>query len=65
MTKKNVKPTFSRPPAVKLATAYRCFTHDLRSPVQGGDPIWDGRLPYDLPVVTVDTSQAECGAGWR
>lgn len=46
-------------------TAYKIFTHDLRSPIQGGEPVWDGALPYTLPSVEVDTSNVECGAGWN
>jgi hypothetical protein len=48
-----------------MTTAYKCFTHDLRSPIQGGAPVWDGSLPYRLPVVEVDTSDTECAAGWN
>ena len=33
--------------------AYKVVTHDWRPPVQGGDPICDGRLPYTLPIVEV------------
>jgi len=44
--------------------AYKVFTHDLRSPVRGGAPVWDGSLPHRLPPVAVDTSWQECGAGW-
>ncbi len=45
--------------------AYRVTTHDLRPPVQGGPPIWDGATPHDLPVVEVDTSDRDCAAGWN
>ena len=45
--------------------AYKVFTHDLRSPVQGGEPVWDGNVPYNLPTTEVDTSDKECGAGWN
>lgn len=34
-------------------TYYKIFTHDLCAPIQGGPPIWDGSLPYDLPPVVV------------
>jgi len=44
---------------------YKCFTHDLRSPIQGGDPVWSGSLPYPLPRVAVDTSSSECAQGWN
>lgn len=45
--------------------AYKVFTHDLRSPIRGGDRAWDGMLPYRLPKVHVDSSDNECGAGWN
>jgi len=48
-----------------MTTAYKVFTHDLRSPIQGGEPVWDGSLPYILPVVPVDGSSDDCGAGWN
>ena len=50
---------------VSTVTAYKVLTHDLRSPMQGGEPIFDGRLPFRLPVVDVDTSAEKCGAGWN
>jgi hypothetical protein len=50
---------------IKKMTFYKVFTDDLRSPIQGGDPVWDGSLPYDLPVVGLDRSEKECGAGWN
>lgn len=43
---------------------YKVFTHDLRSPVVGGDPVWSGRLPYSLPKVPIARSEQICGAGW-
>jgi hypothetical protein len=48
-----------------MITAYKVFTHDLRSPIQGGDPVWVGRLPYQLPGVEVDSGPRECAAGWN
>ena len=45
--------------------AWRLTTQDLRPPLQGGDPIWDGSFPYVLPEVEVDTSDAYCGQGWN
>jgi hypothetical protein len=45
--------------------AYKIFTHDLRPPVQGGAPVWDGLLPFQLPVVEVDRSPVACAAGWH
>jgi len=44
--------------------AYKVFTNDLCSPVRGGAPVWDGKLPYTLPVVGVDQSEKTCAAGW-
>ena len=44
---------------------YKVLTYDLRSPIQGGDPIWDGDIPVTLPEVSVDMSDACCGQGWN
>lgn len=44
---------------------WKVFTHDLRPPVQGGEPVWDGTLPHVLPVVKVDRSAAACARGWN
>ena len=44
---------------------FKIFTHDFKSPLQGGDVTWDGSLPFDLPKVRLDTSDTECGAGWN
>lgn len=44
---------------------YKLFTHDLRSPIQSGPVLWDGSLPFTLPTVECDTSEAECGRGWN
>src|SRR4030042_137645 len=44
---------------------YKVFTRDLSSPIQCGEPVWDGSLPYQLPVVIVDMTDKECGAGWN
>lgn len=46
-------------------TAYKVFTSDLRSPIRGGEPIWDGSLSHELPTVEVDKSDVECGTGWH
>lgn len=46
-------------------TYFKVFTSGLRSPVQGGEPIWDGALPFLLPIVEVDTSGKECSHGWN
>jgi hypothetical protein len=47
-----------------ITTAYKVLTHDLRSLIQGGEPIFDGKLPFTLPRVVMDRSQKECSAGW-
>lgn len=43
---------------------YKVFTHDLRSPVVGGEPVWSGRLPYTLPRVPIARGNHFCGEGW-
>lgn len=35
-----------------MVTAYRLFTHDLRSPIQGGLPLFAGSVPHVLPAVS-------------
>jgi hypothetical protein len=50
---------------VSSSPLFKAFTHDLRSPIRGGDPVWDGNLPFRLPEVVVDQSDAECAAGWN
>jgi hypothetical protein len=44
---------------------YRVFTHDLRSPIQTSEPVWDGSLPHRLPVVKVDDGPKQCAPGWH
>lgn len=44
---------------------YKVLTTDLRSPIRGGPPIFAGTTPYLLPAVVLDTSRAECAAGWH
>ena len=44
---------------------YKVTTHDLRPPIQRGDPIWDGQVPYTLPEVEVDEGPKECAEGWN
>lgn len=45
---------------------YKILTHDFRSPLQGGDPIFDGvKFPFELARVTLDTGPDECAAGWN
>ena len=47
-------------------TYYKLFRHDRRSPIQTDSPIvWDGSLPFDLPVTALDTSDQECSRGWN
>ena len=48
-----------------MSRAYKIVTHDLRSPLRGGEPLWDGTLPRELPRVTLDRSDANCGSGWH
>ncbi len=45
---------------------WKIFTHDYRSPIQGGGAVWaGGKLPFTLPVVHLDKSSAECAGGWN
>jgi hypothetical protein len=44
---------------------YKVFTHDLRPPIQGGDPVWNGQTPFELPRVDVDSTNSDCGSGWN
>ena len=44
---------------------FKVFTHDLRPPIQGGAPVWNGKLPFEFPTVELDESTDECGAGWN
>ena len=44
---------------------FKIFTHDLRPPIQGGAPVWNGKLPFEFPTVELDESTDECGAGWN
>lgn len=48
-----------------MSDYYKVTTHDLRPPIRGGEPIWDGEVPYTLPEVEVDTGPEECAAGWN
>jgi len=48
-----------------LTVAYKAFTHNLCSPIQGGEPIWDGALPFSLPSVIMDKSDKKCSYGWN
>jgi hypothetical protein len=45
---------------------FKLLTHDYRSPIQGGSPIWDGAtLPFELNGVALDESNNECAPGWN
>src|SRR6266850_2502811 len=46
-------------------TFWKLFTHDFCSPLQGGKPVWDGSLPFTLPIVKLDTGDKECSHGWN
>ena len=47
-------------------TYYKILTHDFRSPLQTGEPIWDGKtLTHRLPKVQLDTGPEECSYGWN
>lgn len=48
-----------------MTTGWKFLTHDLRPPVRGGDPVFDGALPCVLPTVRCDQSDAECSYGWN
>ena len=49
-----------------IRQGWKIVTHDYRPPVQGGEPVWDGTtLPWTLPAVSLDTSEAEYGTGWH
>lgn len=43
---------------------YKVLTHDYRPPVQGGEPVWDGKRKT-LDKVRLDTGPDECAAGWN
>ena len=44
---------------------YKCLTWDYRPPVQGGEPLFDGNLPFTLPKRECDPGPAECSYGWN
>ena len=49
-----------------MTTYYKLLAHDGSPPLQGGEPIWDTvTLPFELPKVTLDTSDRECAEGWN
>ena len=43
---------------------WKVLTHDWRPPVQGGEPVCDGKLPFIMPRVQVDDTDALYGPGW-
>lgn len=43
--------------------AYKATTHSLCSPIQGGEPIWDGTVPYRLPTPLYRISWCPPGRG--
>jgi len=47
------------------AIGYKVLTHDLRPPLQGGKPLYDGTLPHELPRRKLDTSDRDCAPGWH
>ena len=49
----------------QIRHGYKVLTHDLRPPIRGGPPLFDGTLPATLPTVPLDTSAAECGGGYH
>ena len=49
-----------------MREGWKVWTHDRRSPIQGGKSVWDGTYPTTLATVPLDTSDAECGfSGWH
>ena len=46
---------------------WKIFTHDWKSPLQGGEPILlsTPEFPVLLPKVEVDSSSSECSMGWN
>ena len=48
-----------------IRSGWKVLTHDLRSPVRGGPPIFDGQCPTTLRAVMLDTGGDNCGAGWN
>ncbi len=51
--------------SINTRSGWKILTHDLRSPIQGGEPVFVGELPTTLAAVALDTSGVECGAGWN
>ena len=53
--------------STKVTLGWKVFTHDLRPPVRGGNPVWNGSLPHTLPKVPLDRSANVCGngGGWH
>jgi hypothetical protein len=47
-----------------MMDGYKVLTYDYRPPIQGGDPVWDGKRKT-LNKVELDTGEKECAAGWN
>src|SRR3990167_194321 len=50
---------------IKANQRFKIFTHDWKSPIQGGEPLNITSFPHILPKVSVDISSNECGEGWN
>ena len=48
-----------------IRQGWKVLTHDLRSPIQGGEPVCADTFPAPLPAVRLDTSDEHCAAGWN
>jgi hypothetical protein len=47
-------------------TFWKILNHDFSPPLQGGQPIFDGKtFPFKLNGVKLDVSDTECGQGWN
>jgi len=51
--------------AEDLRHGFKIFTHDWRSPLQGGAPLKIKTFPHELRKVRLDTSDSECSSGWN
>lgn len=51
---------------MRKTQGYKILTYDYRPPLQGGEPIWDGKtLPFELPPVQRNNGRQECAEGWN
>jgi hypothetical protein len=48
-----------------MIRGWKVLTHDLRPPIQGGPPIFDGTFPALTEKVLVDTGIRVCSYGWN